>query len=57
MSNAAGLDGYVGAMPKKCYTNLRAEEQSPIDVSETHHTNQMCPVNNQDTPEIPQAHI
>lgn len=31
--------GYDGAIPKKCYTYLNAEEQSTIDVTETHRTN------------------
>lgn len=34
---------YEGAMSFKCYTHLNAEEQSPIDVSETHRTNSDMP--------------
>lgn len=41
--------GYDGAMSKKCYTHLNAEEQSPIDVSETHRTNPDVPCLHRDT--------
>lgn len=34
---------YEGTMSFKCYTHLNAEEQSPIDVSETHRTNSDMP--------------